>query len=194
MNPDLNTVLSFLSEIDKLKAVDRKAYTLMGKRRENSAEHSWHLAAAIWSLSEFSPEALDLQHAQTLALIHDLGEIDPGDTSIFSSTHSQKRPLEEACIERLALLHPTKGKELIKLWLEYEECQTLESQWVKVIDRLLPFLLNISSEGKAWREQTITRTQVIEINQLACTNFPELYEWISKKISFATDNGWLTDQ
>ncbi len=191
MEKTLNSALALIQELDRLKTVKRRAYVAKGLRQENSAEHSWHLATSLWSLSNLAPDGFRLERAIELALIHDLGEIDPGDTSVFSKRHQNKREAEEKCIERLGELYPQKASQLKNLWLEYEEQTSLEAQWVRAIDRLLPFLLNRASEGKAWLEQDIHHDQVLEINQATQELFPELYEWIKREVQVATKQGWL---
>lgn len=194
MQQDLKNSLAFLFEIDRLKSVNRRVYIGDNSRPENSAEHSWHIALALWTLSAYAPPNFQLEHAIKLALLHDLGEIDPGDISIFAKDRSKKHQAEQRCMERLANINPSKANELMTLWNEYEAQQSLESQWVKIVDRLLPFLLNMANEGRAWQEQGVTRSQVLEINQINKSHFPELYQWLLVEIKRAVKQGWLIDQ
>jgi putative hydrolase of HD superfamily len=187
----LGGVLGFLVEIDRLKVVERRAYVVGGVRRENSAEHSWHAALAVWMLSRQAGVALELEHLLKLALVHDLGEIDAGDVPVYSALRAAQGPKERACLERLCALAPETLRELIGLWSEYEEQQSLESQWLKVADRVLPFLHNLASEGKTWREQGVVRRQVLEVNQPIARTHPELFAWIEAQCERAVEQGWL---
>jgi len=189
----LENTLMFLLEMDKLKTIERHVYINQGQRRENSAEHSWHTAMAIWLLKDLADVHFDLEHALKLALIHDICEIDTGDLSAFSDQRQEKHIHEQQCMERLSRILPDKSEELMSLWLEYAGNTSIESQWVKVADRLLPFLMNLSSEGKAWKKQQVRKSQVIAINQVSKEVFPELHQWILQQIDLATEKAWLID-
>ncbi len=195
LSDQLRDSLNFLVEMDKLKTIERHVFINQGERRENSAEHSWHTALAIWVLKDFAGTNVefDLGHALKLALIHDICEIDTGDISAFSPEHKHKHASEKQCMERLAMIIPGKNEELMSLWLEYVGNTSIESQWVKVADRLLPFLLNLASEGKAWKKQKVRKSQVLAINQVSRDIFPELHQWILRQIDLATEKAWLID-
>lgn len=186
-------LLSFLLEIDKLKTIERRAYICGGKRRENSAEHSWHLAIAVWMLTEHFEISINLERTIKMALVHDLCEIDAGDTPVYSQHQEDKFNNEKQCVDRLTDLAPNSLKEVKELWLEYENDLTIESKWVKIADRLLPFLHNISSSGKTWREQGTKKSQVLLINKPIADTCPALYDWIVKEIDCATKKSWLID-
>lgn len=193
--PDsLQDKLNFLLEIDKLKNIQRRVYISDNSRRENSAEHSWHLAMALWFLSEHTGIKINIEHALKMALIHDICEIDPGDVSVFDKNREHKHEKEATCIKRLSAISPGIGESVTALWEEYEENQSMESKWVKISDRIVPFIMNLSSEGKAWIEQGITKSQVIGINQTIKEHFPELFEWFLEKIEFSVQQGWLIDE
>jgi RimJ/RimL family protein N-acetyltransferase/5'-deoxynucleotidase YfbR-like HD superfamily hydrolase len=142
-------------------------------------------------LSRQAGVSLDVEHLLKLALAHDLGEIDAGDVPIYSAARHAQAPKERACFERLSQLAPETLSELLGLWSEYEEQQTPESQWLKVADRILPFLHNLASEGKTWREQGVVRRQVLEINRPIAHTHPELFAWIEAQSDHAIAQGWL---
>lgn len=189
----LESTLKFLLEMDKLKTVERHVYIQQGQRRENSAEHSWHIALAIWLLKDFAGHDFNLGHALKLALIHDICEIDTGDISAFSDERQEKLANEKRCMERHDRVLPEENTELMALWTEYVTNSSIESQWVKVADRLLPFLLNMASEGKAWKKQQVRKSQVLAINQVSKELFPELHHWVLQQIDIATEKAWLID-
>jgi putative hydrolase of HD superfamily len=186
-------LLSFLLEIDKLKTINRRAYICKGERRENSAEHSWHMAIAVWMLAKHADISIDMERTIKMALAHDICEIDVGDTPIYSKHQDDKLSNEKACVDRITEFAPDALSELRDLWLEYEANITTESKWVKVADRLLPFLHNIASSGKTWREQGISRSQVLAVNRPIADTYPGLFDWIVEQIDMATEKGWLLD-
>lgn len=189
----MDKIRNLLLELDKLKSVHRRAYLSDGSRNENSAEHSWHLAVALIALKEFIPESVDIDHAIKMALMHDICEIGAGDLSVYDPERADQTRSEEEYLAFFALRYGNFGNSAAALWQEYENQQTPESKWVKVVDRLLPFLLNIAAQGKTWKELSIRRNQVINLNQDIAKISPELFEWMKAEIDTAVQNGWLID-
>lgn len=192
MTERIRKIADFLAEADRLKQVTRASYIGGASRRENSAEHSWHLALGLLVLARELDTEIDLPKALAMALIHDLCEIDAGDTPIYSLRPDQ-HDAERRCIERLAGYGLKFGDELRELWLEYEAQVTRESRWVKVMDRLLPFISNLGTEGKSWRERSIARSQVLRINEGVRAHAPEVFAWMLVRIDECVDKGWLLD-
>lgn len=192
MTERIRKITDFLAEADRLKQVTRASYIGGASRRENSAEHSWHLALGILLLSRELETDIDLPKALAMALIHDLCEIDAGDTPIYSVRPDQHEA-ERRCIERLAGYGLKFSDELRELWLEYEAQLTAESRWVKVMDRLLPFISNLGTEGKSWRERSVARSQVLRINEGVCMHAPEIFAWMLARIDECVEKGWLLD-
>ena len=188
---DIDNVTHFLLEFDALKRVNRRSYVTGTTRLENSAEHSWHLAMACWSIAERFK--LDLNHEKLLkmALVHDLGEIDAGDTFLYASNRSTAHIEERAGIDRLQAERGNGIADLSQLWEEQETGNSKETQLLKVVDRLLPFLLNLNTNGKTWIELGVTRTQVAGAHAFIKDSFPSMHEWMSKQIEYATEQGWL---
>jgi putative hydrolase of HD superfamily len=182
---------SLLIELDGLKSVYRKSYISDGSRNENSAEHSWHLAMALMSLKSLLPSEIKIDHAIKLALVHDICEIGPGDVCAYDPNRADKAENEEAYLTSLAEQYPAFGTDVLNLWFEYESQQTLESHWVKVVDMLPPFLLNLASEGRTWQEQNITATMVRKHNKFVHTISPEIHEWMMGELENAINKGWL---
>lgn len=180
-----------LIELDGLKSVYRKSYITDGSRAENSAEHSWHLAMALMSLKPQLPKDLNIDHAIKLALVHDICEIGAGDICAYDPNRANKAKDEEAYLMSLANRHPELGNEVLTLWAEYEAQLTVESHWVKVVDRLLPFLLNLASEGKTWQEQNIIEPMVRKHNDFIRTIAPEIHQWMMDELDIAITKGWL---
>ena len=190
---DVNDVTHFLLELDALKRVNRRSYVTHTTRRENSAEHSWHLAMACWSIAELFE--LDVNHERLLkmALVHDLGEIDAGDTFLFASSRSDAHIEERAGIARLQAERGNGIANLVEIWEEQETGSSKEAQLLRVVDRLLPFLLNLNTEGKTWIESDVTRSQVAAALAFIEHSFPVIHDWLTENIAYATQQGWLID-
>lgn len=153
MPNDLTAITEYLLELDALKLINRRTYIDGGLRVENSAEHSWHLAMACWSISRSFKLKVSEEKLLKLALIHDLGEIDAGDTFLYDTNRSTAHNAEREGVKRLQSHLGNGVGDLCELWEEQETGDSLETKLLKVVDRLLPFLHNINSEGKTWREQ-----------------------------------------
>jgi putative hydrolase of HD superfamily len=180
-------------ELDRLKTVMRNSYISDGTRRENSAEHSWHLAVTLLSLSELMPNDLDLDHAIRIALIHDICEIGAGDVSVYDINRSAKSESEAEYMDLFKSQYGNFGSEAEALWREYEEQQSIEGRWVKLADRMLPFILNLATKGRVWQERGISRSQVLKVNLPINSVYPEIYEWMKMEIDSAVEKGWLKD-
>lgn len=126
-----------------------------------------------------------------IALVHDICEIGAGDISVYSPERAQKAAAEQSYMARLARDHQRFALDIEDLWREYEAQETLESRWVKVVDRLLPFLLNLATDGKTWRKLGVGRSQVVQINKVIATEAPEIYRWMEDEIDRAVEVGWL---
>ena len=180
-------------ELDKLKTVTRRAYIFDLSRNENSAEHSWHLAMAILTLKEELNVEIALIKTLKMALVHDICEIGAGDISVYDPDRSNKEIEERKYMNQLSSAPVKFASEIMDLWEEYEEQSTPESQWVKVADRLLPFMMNLNTQGKAWKEQRVGKSQVLQINQHIAKLAPEVYEWMLDQIETAVERKWLID-
>ncbi|AWT49802.1 phosphohydrolase [Psychrobacter sp. YP14] len=190
---DMTQITEFLLELDALKRVDRRSYVPQTTRFENSAEHSWHLAMACWSIAELFQ--LDVNHEKLLklALVHDLGEIDAGDTFLYAESRSEAHIEEREGIVRLQAHSGNGISNLLEVWDEQESGSSAETQLLKAIDRLLPFLLNLNTQGKTWRDHGVKRSQVAGMHAFIATSFPVIHEWIELQLDYATKQGWLLD-
>lgn len=155
--------IQFICELDKLKHVLRQTTLIDGSRRENSAEHSWHIATMAVVLAEHAAEPFDLGHALKLLLLHDVVEIDAGDTFCYDPQGNlDKEARERQAAERLfGVLPPPQGDELRGLWEEFEAAATPEARFAHAMDRLEPLLQNHANGGGTWRRHGITRAQVL---------------------------------
>jgi putative hydrolase of HD superfamily len=164
---DVQATLRFFLEVDRLKEVERRNYLAGGSRRENTAEHSWHLGIATMIMAPFATEPVDLATATCMALVHDIVEIDAGDTFAYDqgTANDTKEAREKEAADRLFGLLPTAmGRRFRELWDEYERGDTPEARYVMAVDRMAPMLLNLAEGGSTWREHGITRDRVIARN------------------------------
>ena len=164
---DLRATVEFFMELDRLKSVERRNFLADGSRRENTAEHSWHLGMAAVVFAPFAVEPIDVGRAVSMALAHDIVEIDAGDTFAYDEGEgaASKEAREQAAADRLfGLLPLERATYLRELWDEYERGDTPEARYVMAVDRMAPMLLNIAEGGSTWREHGITRDQVIRRN------------------------------
>lgn len=163
----LDAALEFFLEIDRLKGVERRNWLADGSRRENTAEHSWHLGIAALVFAPFAAEPVDVGRAVAMALAHDIVEIDAGDTFAYDEgvgAASKVAREQEAATRLFGLLPETSGAALRELWDEYERGDTPEARFVMALDRMAPMLLNMAEGGSTWTEHGITRDRVIARN------------------------------
>jgi len=193
MHSKLDAVADFMLELDKLKSVNRQSYISSGLRRENSAEHSWHLAMAVWVFAEYLKEEYDILRLIQMALVHDIGEIHAGDTFIFSAERDDAAAKERSSIELTAAHDGNSLADLATLWEEQETGSSKETLLLKALDRFLPFLLNIKNQGGTWRKFNIKRSQVIESQKNMAAVAPSLHRWILDQIDIAVEKNWLLD-
>ena len=190
----LDCQLRFLREADRLKTVLRQSHILDGSRRENSAEHSWHLALMVFVLQEYAPAGTDLSRAARMVLIHDLVEIDAGDLFVYAGVRAQARQeaAERAAADRLfALLPDTQASQFRALWDEFEERRTTEAKFARALDRLQPMLANYQLGGGTWQEHTITADQVLDKVALIEDGSPRLGAFARDLVLSAVEQGFL---
>jgi putative hydrolase of HD superfamily len=187
--------VEFLVEIDKLKTILRQTNLIHRERRENDAEHSWHLALAALVLAEHANEPVDLAKVIAMVLVHDLVEIDAGDTFCYDyEGYKDKAQREELAAERIfALLPEDQGRELRALWEEFEERATPEARFATALDRFQPVLHNLHTDGGTWRRYNITRPQVEERNAPMAEGSQLLWEYRSSCLDEAVVKGMLSE-
>lgn len=190
----LQQQLSFILEIDRLKSVIRQTHNMDG-RRENSAEHSWQLALMALTLAEYASTPVDVAQVLRLVLVHDVVEIDAGDTFAYDLTgYGDKDAREQAAATRIfGLLPPEQAAQFQALWEEFEARETPEAQFANALDRIMPMLLNYHTGGGSWQAHRIRRSQVMQraapIQQAA----PQLYAYLQTLLEQAISEGLLAD-
>ncbi|WP_158133400.1 HD domain-containing protein [Vibrio navarrensis] len=186
--------LALLMELDRLKSVLRRTRVKSAdKRLENSAEHSWHVALMALLFAEHANEPVDISRVVKMLLLHDVVEIDAGDTFVYDAAASEQQAEKElAAAQRLfGMLPDDQRDELSALWHEFEEAQSAEAKFAKALDRLIPMLLNFHNQGQSWREHSVTREQALTINRKIELGSHALWEKAQEIIEQATQNGWL---
>ena len=166
MIDEIKKTLNFIVEIEKLKAVLRKTRPVGLERYENSAEHSWHVCISALMLKDYANENIDIDRVIKMLLIHDLGEIDAGDTIIYAGETQAIKDEEKAGIKRLLNLLPEgKLEEYMALWREFEAGESADSKYAKAIDRVPPLLHNLNGDGHSWKKHNISKEQVFALNK-----------------------------
>ena len=189
----LRDQVRFILEIDQLKGVLRRTYLVDGTRRENSAEHSWHVAMMATVLAEHANEPVDAGRVARMLLVHDIVEVDAGDTFVYDTAGAEsKAERERAAAERIFGLLPSDQRaELRALWEEFEAASTPDARFAAALDRMMPVLHNIHTGGRAWRENSVTADMVISRNSRIAEGSRALWEYVRGLIEKAVETGHL---
>ena len=188
--------LTFVVEAHRLTGIERRTRVAGGTRLENTAEHSWHLALVCLVLGEYAPAGVDLGRVLRMLIIHDLVEIDAGDTYIYDTAAQAGRLDRErlAAARIFGLLPSDQGTRFVELWEEFEARQTPDALFAAALDRLAPFLLNLEHHGGSWREHRVTAGQVRANLAKVGEGAPGLAPFISAAIEGAIAAGWLPER
>ncbi|MFN3014617.1 HD domain-containing protein [Vibrio coralliilyticus] len=190
----LEQQLALLMELDQLKSVLRRTRVKSADGRlENSAEHSWHVALMAILMEEHANEPVDIARVVKMLLLHDIVEIDAGDTFVYDVAASAVQEEKElAAAQRLfAMLPEEQGKELLELWLEFERAESADAKFGKALDRIIPMLLNYHNNGQSWQEHGVTREQALTVNRKIEYGSQALWDKAQQVIEGATQKGWL---
>jgi putative hydrolase of HD superfamily len=190
----MQSVVTFILEVEKLKGVTRKVRPLGLDRYENSAEHSWQLALMAMSMTQYAADPVDIDHVIRMLLVHDIGEIDTGDTMVFVEGGWQERKRDEqAAVTRIfGLLGGNRADEYLQLWQEFESGDTPESRFANAVDRAMPVLLNLNNDGQSWRENGISYDRVVKrVAPQIKAGCPALWEFLEPQLNAARDAGWF---
>ena len=186
--------IEFILEVDKLKQTLRKTILLDRSRKENSAEHSWHIALTALVLSEYAKEKdIDFFRVIKMLLVHDLVEIDAGDTYCYDEPgrRNQARRERIAADRIFNILPPDQAGSLRALWDEFEKRETPESRFAHALDRFQPFLHNYFTEGQSWQENEIESRQVESRMRPVNDGAPNLWNYVNTLIEDAVEKGFL---
>ena len=190
----MQAIVDFILELDKLKAVTRKTRPIGLDRYENSAEHSWQIAMFAVSLAPYAVTAVDIDRVIRMLLVHDIGEIDTGDTFVYEEGGGDERKAaEHAAMARIVgILPDTQGAPLMELWLEFEAAETPDARFANAVDRAMPALLNLANRGQSWRENGISYERVIaRIAPPIRAGCPALWDYMETRLADARRSGWF---
>ncbi len=192
----LEQQMNFILEIDKVKNVFRQTYLSDRNRKENDAEHSWHIAIMAILLQEYTKEPVDVLRVMTMVLLHDLVEIDAGDTYAYDATgNATKREREVKAAERIfGLLPEDQGVYFRKLWDEFEEYRTADAQYAHLLDNLQPLLLNDASGGASWEEHIVKKSQIYKRNERLPEISDVIWEHMKSVIERNVEKGKVLDE
>ncbi len=192
-NERMNGQLRFSAEIDKMTSVYRRTMLVDGSRRENDAEHSWHIAVMALLFSEYAKEPADIGRVVKMCVVHDLVEIIAGDTFAYDSTANRDKAQREqkAADILFGMLPEDQGRALRALWEEFDAAETPDAKYAACMDRLQPFLHNTLTEGHTWKEGNTDRAAVEKRMAILKEWMPEVYGWMSENMDHAIEMGWL---
>ena len=192
----LKQQISFILEIDKLKTIYRQSLITDKSRYENDAEHSWHLAIMAFLLAEHVEEEVDILKVIKMVLMHDLVEIDAGDTYCYDEKAKlDKREREEKCAKRIFEMLPKEQCQMMyDLWEEFELMETPEAKYAAALDRLQPVLLNYTADGKSWKDHGIFLDQVIERNGRINDSSEKIWKYVEDLLQDAVKQEYLMER
>ncbi len=189
----LDALLKFTAEIDKMTHILRHTLLIDRSRRENDAEHSWHIAVMALLFADYAAEPVDTARACTLCVVHDLVEIYAGDTFAYDEKGAEsKQDRERKAADRLfSQLPASEGTRLRSLWEEFDARTTADAKYAACLDSLQPLLHNTLTEGTSWKESGVSRPQVEKRMAVIKDFMPRVHAWISKNLDRAVEKGWL---
>lgn len=196
MDERLKKQLDFILEIDKAKNILRQTHLSGHGRQENDAEHSWHMAVMAILLREYANEEVDVLRVITMLLIHDLVEIDAGDTYAYDDKGNESRPeRERRAAERIyGLLPEDQGAQIRALWEEFEAYESPEAKYAHMLDNFQPLLLNDSNQGGDWRAHGVKKSQIYKRNEKTEQGSREIWSYMQELIQRNIDEGNIKEE
>lgn len=191
----LEKQLQFIVEIDKIKQIYRQTYLSDASRKENDAEHSWHIALMAYLLREYADASVDVSRVVPMVLMHDLVEIDAGDTYAYDTVgKATQHEREEKAATRIFGLLPEEQRDwCMKLWQEFEAYETEDAKYAHLLDNLQPLLLNDASGGRSWAEHEVHRSQICQRNKRVPETSIQIWEKMKAIIDSYVDAGIVKD-
>lgn len=188
--------MRFIAEIDKMTHIFRQTLLIDGSRRENDAEHSWHLAVMAQLLAEYAKDAPDIARAVRMVTVHDLIEIYAGDTYAYDEEGAKSKAEREkkAADKLFGILPSDQGAEIRSLWEEFDRRETADARYAACLDSLQPFFHNTLTLGHSWLDHGARKSQVLGRQSVIRDNMPSLWPWVVRNIDEAVRKGWLLDE
>jgi putative hydrolases of HD superfamily len=190
----MQAIIDFILELDKLKGVTRATRPLGLTRQENSAEHSWQIAMFASSLAHHAATPVDVGRVIHMLLVHDIGEIDTGDTIVYATEGlAERKAAERQAVARIfGMLPDAHGEKFMALWQEFEDGETAEARFAHAVDRAMPMLLNLANNGQTWREHGISHARVVARNQPPIeAGCPALWAYLEGELEAAKAKGFF---
>lgn len=195
INERLQKQMDFILEVDKLKNIYRQSYVSDGSRHEEDADHSWHLALMCLLLKEYANEEIDVLKTMAMVLIHDIVEIDAGDTYAYDDAGNEtKRAREVQAADRIFNILPKDQAEYFRgLWEEFEEGKTKEALFALTVDKIQPVMLNDATNGRAWQEHEVKKSQIMERNVNTSKGSETLWDYCKMLIERNVEKGKILE-
>jgi len=190
----MQSIVDFILELDKLKGVTRKTKPLGLDRYENSAEHSWQIALLAASLAPFAQTKIDIDRVICMLLVHDIGEIDTGDTMVYveGGWDERKAAVRVAVTRIFGKLPETERTKFMALWNEFDDAKTPEALFAHAADRAMPVLINLASNGQSWRENGISHERVVRrVGPPIKAGCPALWDYLEARLEEVRSKGWF---
>jgi putative hydrolase of HD superfamily len=187
-------IIDFILELDRLKGVTRKSKPIGLDRYENSAEHSWQIAMFAASMAEFAEPGIDLHRVVAMLLVHDIGEIDTGDTIVYAEEGlAERKAAERVAVERIfGMLPNAQGAKFLALWEEFEAGESAEARFAHAADRAMPVLLNLAQGGGSWVENGISYERVVrKVGPPIEAGCPALWAWLAPQLEDGRAKGFF---
>ena len=192
-NERLDQQLLFIAEIDRMTDVLRQTLLINKSRRENDAEHSWHIAVMAMIFSEYAAEPVDIGRAVQMCVIHDIVEIEAGDTFAYDEKGNigKAEREKEAADKLFEKLPADQGKMIRSLWEEFDAMDTADAKYAACMDRIQPFLHNTLTDGHTWGNGKVARKAVEKRADIVREFMPEVYQWMINNMDKAVEKGWM---
>ena len=190
----MQPIIDFILELDRLKGVTRKTRPLGLDRYENSAEHSWQIAMLALSLLPYAPQPVNAERVVGMLLVHDVGEIDTGDTLVYiDAGAAERKAAERVAVQRIfGLLPAAQAAQFLSLWQEFDDEKTAEARFAHAADRAMPALLNLAAGGQSWVDNGITHARVVQrIGPPIREGCPALWDHLQAQLDAALARGWF---
>ena len=190
----MRQIVEFILELDRLKGITRKTKPLGLERYENSAEHSWQIALLAASMAQYAQAPVNIERVVPMLLVHDIGEIETGDTNFYTEAGlAERKTAEKAAVTRIfSLLGEPQSSTFLSLWEEFEDNETPEARFAHAADRAMPVILNLANNGQSWRENGITYERVVSRAgppiQAGC---PALWDYLEARLEEERQKGWF---